>query len=79
MKEMSGRQIQAIKDSYPKGTRLELVYTDDLYTKLKPGARGAVDFIDDAGTIFMNWDDGSHLGLIPGLDSFRRIKEGPTK
>jgi hypothetical protein len=79
MKEMSGRQIQAIKASYPKGTRLELVYTDDIYTKLKPGARGAVDFIDDAGTIFMDWDNGSHLGLIPGIDSFRRIKEEDEK
>lgn len=45
----------------------------DEFTTLKPGDRGTVDFVDDAGQIGMAWDSGSHLSLIPNVDSFRRV------
>ena len=32
-------------------------------------------FKDDAGTIFVNWDNGSKLGLIPGVDQWKIIHE----
>lgn len=56
-----------------KGKRIELIYTSDPYTNLKPGDRGTVDFVDDMGTIHVNWDNGSTLGLVPGEDKFRII------
>ena len=34
------------------------------YSKMKPGAQGTIDFVDDAGTIHVVWDDGGRLGLI---------------
>lgn len=46
------------------GTRIRLQYTNDAYTQLRQGDEGIVDFIDDAGTVFVKWDSGSHLGLI---------------
>jgi len=52
------------------GKRACLISTTDEYTNLKPGAFGTVDHVDDAGTIFVNWDCGSKLGLIPGIDFF---------
>ena len=52
------------------GKRVRLSYTSDEYTELKPGDEGTVDYIDDAGTIFVKWDRGSVLGLIPGEDKF---------
>jgi hypothetical protein len=56
-----------------KGKRIELIYTSDPYTNLKPGDRGTADFVDDMGTIHVNWDNGSTLGLVTGEDKFRII------
>ena len=58
-----------------KGKRIELISTSDPYTKLKPGDRGTVDFVDDMGTIHVNWDNGSTLGLVPGEDQYRFVNE----
>jgi hypothetical protein len=52
------------------GKRAYLISTTDPYTNLKPGALGIVNHVDDAGTIFVDWDCGSKLGLIPGIDFF---------
>lgn len=46
---------------------------DDPYTKLKPGDRGTVSMVDDIGTIFVNWDCGSGLGVAYGEDHIRKI------
>ena len=39
---------------YPEGTRIELINMNDPYRPVEKGMRGTVDFIDDAGQIFMN-------------------------
>lgn len=65
------RKIEALKNRYPEGTRIELISMDDPYTKLKSGDMGTVVGVDDAGQIVMNWDRGSSLSLIPGEDSFK--------
>jgi uncharacterized protein DUF4314 len=57
-----------------KGKRIELDGMGDKYTTLKPNDRGTVDFVDALGTIHVSWDNGSHLGLIPGEDSFHIIE-----
>ncbi len=55
------------------GKKVELISTTDEYTKLQPGAIGVVSLIDDFGTVFVNWENGSRLGLIPGVDKWRYI------
>ena len=62
------------KESYPKGTRLELIYMEDSQA-VPSGTKGTVVCVDDMGTIHMKWDNGRTLGLIPESDSFKRIKE----
>ena len=52
------------------GNRVVLIETNDPYTNIKCGDAGTVDFIDDAGTVFVKWENGSNLGLIPGEDKF---------
>lgn len=52
------------------GRRVCLVKTTDEYTNLVPGAEGTVIFVDDLKTVFVHWDDGSSLGLIPGEDNW---------
>ena len=58
-----------------KGKRIELISTTDPYTELKPGDRGTVDFEDDMGTIHVNWDNGSQLGLVPGEDQYKLLED----
>lgn len=56
--------------------RVELVYTDDQYTKLQPGDRGSVlrQTTDDWGTVVaVVWDSGSSLSIL--LDEGDRIRK----
>ena len=55
------------------GDRVELIHTSDAYTNLAPGDRGTVRFIDDMGTVHIDWDRGSSLGLVPGEDRFKVV------
>ena len=71
--EAEKRFAERMKANYPSGTRIELISMDDPYTKIAPGTRGTVQFVDDLGTIHPAWDNGSTLGLIPGEDSFRKL------
>ena len=65
--------VEQLRKSYPQGTRVELINMNDPYTKLKPGDRGTVSIVDDTGTIFVNWDCGSSLGVVYGEDHIRKI------
>ena len=52
------------------GKRVELVYMND--GQARPvGTKGVVTRVDDMGTIHVNWENGSSLGLIPDEDKFR--------
>lgn len=55
------------------GNRIRLLYTNDEFTNLESGAQGTIRFIDDLGTIHIKWDNGSRLGLIPGIDKYERV------
>ena len=68
-------KIKLIKQMYKKGMRVKLKEMKDPYTQLKEGDEGTIEFIDDIGTIFVNWDNGSGLGLIIGEDEFEVLKE----
>jgi len=51
-----------------KGDRVELVTCNDEYTRLKPGTFGTVTLVNVTSfgtTVFVDWDDGSRLGLCP--------------
>ena len=69
------RTIERIRKEYPPGTRVELVEMDDPYSGLQPGDKGTVKFVDDAGTVFPNWDRGGSLGLVYGQDRYRKVVE----
>lgn len=69
------QQARRYQSMYPEGTRIMLLSMDDPYAKIPSGTRGTVDFVDDIGTVFVNWDNGSHLGVVPGEDSFRKLTQ----
>lgn len=57
------------------GDRIELITCTDEHTTLRPGARGTVTLVDDTGTVFAAWDNGSTLGLLPGIDTYRVLPD----
>jgi hypothetical protein len=65
--------VEHLRKVYPYGIRVELVKMNDPYSKLKPGDKGTVDFIDDTGLIFCTWDCGSKLGVVYGEDEVRKL------
>ncbi|MPL61731.1 hypothetical protein SDC9_07318 [bioreactor metagenome] len=67
--------VEARRSRYAKGTRVELVSMSDPYTTLKPGDRGMVSFVDDTGTVFADWDNGSTLGAVYGEDEIRLLSK----
>jgi len=69
----SKETVERLRTRYPKGTWVELVQMNDPYSKLRPGDKGTVDFIDDTGTIFCTWDSGSTLGVVYGEDTVRKL------
>lgn len=69
------RQLQALRERYPVGTRIRLIRMADDIASVPPGMTGSVAIIDDAGNIHMKWDNGRSLALIEGEDSFTIIKE----
>lgn len=69
----SRETVERVRKMYPKGCRVKLVSMDDPYSSLKPGDIGTVRFVDDTGTVFVNWDCGSSLGIVYGEDQIVKI------
>ena len=65
--------VERLRLQYPAGCRVELVFMDDPYARLKPGDQGTVIAVDDSGTVHIDWDNGSGLGAAYGADVIRRI------
>lgn len=70
---ISKHQLEMLRKNHPIGCRVELVKMDDPYSKLKSGDQGTVTAIDDIGTIFVTWDCCSSLGLVYGVDKYKKI------
>ena len=75
MRFPSKEQIAALRERYPRGTRVELLGMDDPQAP-PTGTRGEVMGVDDAGQILVRWVTGSSLSLIPDVDSFRIAEKG---
>ena len=69
-------QLEALRERYPQGCRVELVRMDDPYRKMPPGLKGVVTGVDDSGSIHVNWQNGSSLAVVFGEDECRKIEDG---
>ena len=72
MRNLRRETIEHLRESFPRSCRVELLQMDD--PQAPPiGTLGTVIGIDDLGTIHVNWDNGSGLGVAYGEDACRRI------
>lgn len=71
---ISAKEKANLKAKYKKGTKVELIRMDDIQAPPK-GTKGVVVAVDDIGTIHVDWENGSSLGIVYGEDSCRIIEE----
>ena len=66
--------VESLRSQYPAGTRVELVQMDDAQAP-PVGTLGTVWGVDDTGSIMVQWDNGSSLNVVYGIDSCKVIDE----
>ena len=71
----SKEMVNHLKETYPAGTRVELIEMEDAYRTLPAGLHGTVVAVDALGTIHINWDNGSTLGAVYGVDRISKLTE----
>ena len=64
--------VDAVKAAYPRGCRVVLDQMNDEYREMPAGLKGTVEHVDDTGTVFVSWENGSSLGVVYGVDRLHR-------
>lgn len=72
---ISKKELERLRRQYPIGTRIELLQMDDPQAP-PAGTMGTVVGIDDTGSLLVDWDTGSTLNVLYGIDSVRKIENG---
>lgn len=68
--------IQNMKEAFPEGAEVELVFMDDIYRTMPAGLKGKVVCIDGIGTIHVAWENGSSLGAVWNADVVKNVVSG---
>lgn len=73
---MSQKLVEEIKLKYKPGMKLRLLKEmANEKNSIPVGEIGTIDFVDDVGTIHINWECGSSLGLIVNDDKFEEVEK----
>jgi hypothetical protein len=72
MRFPSEEEIRNLREHYPEGARVELLEMQD--EQAPPiGTKGTVHYVDDVGSIGVDWDNGSSLSVAFGADRCRSL------
>ena len=74
MRVISKERLQALRERFKPGTRVELVRMDDVQAP-PIGTRGTVIGVDDIGSIMVHWDNGSGLAVAYGEDECKVVAD----
>ena len=72
MRVISKERLQALRERFKPGSRVELLKMDDVQAP-PIGTRGTVVGVDDIGSIMVAWDNGSGLSVAYGADLCRVV------
>lgn len=72
MKILNKAIVEMLRNRYHAGTRVELVQMDDVQAP-PVGTCGTVIGVDDTGSIMVDWDNGSGLNVVYGIDVCRKV------
>ena len=70
---LTREQVEALRQKYPAGTRIELLEMDDPQAP-SIGTKGTVLGVDDIGSLLVSWDNGSSLNVAWKIDRVRILK-----
>ena len=74
MRFLNKVMLEFLKREYPSGTRVRLIRMDD--PQAPPlGTEGTVTGVDDMGSLLVDWDNGSLLNVIHGVDEVRKLNK----
>ncbi|NCD07583.1 MAG: DUF4314 domain-containing protein [Spirochaetia bacterium] len=73
MSNINKNQLQQLRKQYPIGCVVKLISMDDSFAP-KIGTLGKVIYVDDTGTIHVNWTNESTLGVVFGVDKIEKVK-----
>ena len=74
MRMITKEALLDLRRRYPAGTRIELLQMDDVQAP-PVGTLGTVYGVDDTGSLMVNWDNGSGLNVIYGIDHVRKVAD----
>ena len=74
MEPISKERLAHLRKQYPAGARVQLLWMDDVQAP-PTGTKGTVWGVDDTGSIMVQWDNGSSLNVVYGIDSCKVIDE----
>ena len=67
MRFPSEKELAMLRKKYPIGTMVRLISMND--EQAPPvGTIGEIQFVDDAGSVHIHWQNGSSLAVIPDVD-----------
>lgn len=72
MRMITKEALLNLRRRYPAGTRVELLQMDDVQAP-PVGTLGTIYGVDDSGSLMVNWDNGSGLNVIFGIDRVRKV------
>ncbi len=78
MPAVSKNKLEMLRKRYPGGTMVCLDAMEG-EEQMASGLKGRVICVDDAGQIQVQWENGSGLALIPGVDQFHKVSEPVRK
>lgn len=78
MKYPSRKEINNLRRKYYEGLRVKLIEMNDTQAP-KVGTKGTVKGVDDIGSILIDWDDGSTLSVVYGVDRVEILPEVTKK
>ena len=67
------KTVERLRKEYPAGTRVKLLSMDDVQAP-PVGTEGTVTGVDDIGSVMVQWDSGSSLHVVYGVDRCQKIK-----
>ena len=74
-REYSKEELKYIRNKYTVGTKVKLIRMYDLIGAVPPNTTGTISYVDDIGTIHIDWENGSTLGLNFEIDEFTILNE----
>ena len=74
MRVISKERLQALRERFKPGSRVELLKMDDVQAP-PIGTRGTLVGVVDIGSIMVNWDNGSGLSIAYGEDECKVVAD----